>query len=47
LPSWKGNAVLDFLMLALLAVAFAGAVGYVHSCVSLTEPGKEATDRAP
>jgi hypothetical protein len=25
-------------MLALLAVAFAGAVGYVRACVSLTRP---------
>ena len=29
----------DLLMLVLLAVAFAGAVGYVWACVDLTKPG--------
>jgi hypothetical protein len=39
--------VLDFLMLALLIAAFAGAVGYVHTCISLTRPGNGTKDRVP
>jgi hypothetical protein len=32
------KAMFDVLMLALLAGAFAGAVGYVRACASLTRP---------
>jgi hypothetical protein len=30
--------VLDLLMLGLLIAGFAAAVGYVHACVSVTQP---------
>ena len=36
--------MLDLLMLASLTVAFAGAVGYVRACVSLTGPIGTASD---
>jgi hypothetical protein len=35
----------DLLMLALLAVAFAGAVGYVRACASLTRPTGATPDQ--
>jgi hypothetical protein len=37
--------VLDLLMLALLAAAFAGAVGYIHACVDLTRPAGDGAER--
>jgi hypothetical protein len=39
--------VFDLLMLVLLAVAFAGAVGYVWACVDLTKPGNATRDKSP
>jgi len=41
------NAMFDLLMLALLAAAFAGAVGYVWACVDLTKPCKATGDKSP
>jgi hypothetical protein len=41
------NAMFDVLMLALLAVAFAGAVGYVRACASLTRPTGATPDQVP
>jgi hypothetical protein len=38
--------VFDLLMLLLLAVAFAGAVGYVWACVDLTRPGTSSSDKS-
>jgi len=32
-------------MLALLIVGFAAAIGYVHACVSVTQPVSGATDQ--
>lgn len=37
----------DLLMLLLLAVAFAGAVGYVRACAGLTRPIGAAPDEFP
>ncbi len=34
-------------MLALLIVGFAAAVGYVHACVSVTQPVNGAATRQP
>lgn len=39
--------MLDLLMLALLVVGFAAAIGYVHACVSVTHPATGATDKQP
>jgi hypothetical protein len=36
--------VFDLLMLALLAAAFAGAVGYIHACVNLTRSVDNGTE---
>jgi hypothetical protein len=36
----------DLLMLSLLVLGFAGAVGYVHSCASLTGSGKQPDQSA-
>jgi hypothetical protein len=38
--------VFDLLMLALLAVAFGGAVAYIWACVDLTRPGT-SLDKTP
>ena len=43
----KGQIVFDVLMLILLGVAFAGAVGYVWVCNDLTGPGNPAGDKSP
>jgi hypothetical protein len=39
--------VFDVLMLILLAVGFAGAVGYVWACVDLTRTNGAGGDKAP
>lgn len=43
----RGQIVFDLLMLILLGVAFAGAVGYVWVCNDLTGPGNPAGDKSP
>jgi hypothetical protein len=43
----RGQIVFDLLMLVLLAVAFAGAVGYVWACVDLTGPGNTGGSKSP
>jgi hypothetical protein len=45
LPGWKGRAVLDLLMLALLVVGFAATAGYVFACVNVTLPVNGVPDR--
>jgi hypothetical protein len=40
------NAMLDLLMLLLLAVAFAGGAGYVRACADLTRPTGATPDQA-
>jgi hypothetical protein len=37
----------DILMLALLVVAFAAAVGYVWACADLTRPGNTGGSKSP
>jgi hypothetical protein len=39
--------VFDLLMLGLLVVAFAGAVGYVWACVDLTRTNGAEGDKTP
>jgi hypothetical protein len=39
--------MLDFLMLLLLALAFAGGAGYVWACADLTRPTGATPDQAP
>jgi hypothetical protein len=39
--------VLDLLMVGLLIAGFAAAVGYVHACVSVTQPVNVATGTKP
>jgi hypothetical protein len=41
------NAMLDLLMLVLLAVAFGGAVAYVWACVDLARTNGAVGDKAP
>jgi hypothetical protein len=43
----KGQIVFDLLMLVLLAVAFAGAVGYVRACDDLTLTGNAGANKSP
>lgn len=37
----------DILMIVLLVVAMAAAVGYVYACISLTEPASNGQDKTP
>jgi hypothetical protein len=39
--------VFDLLMLTLLVLAFAAAVGYVWACADLTRPGKTGGSKSP
>jgi hypothetical protein len=41
------NAMFDLLMLVLLSVAFAGAVGYVRACADLTRLTGATPDQVP
>jgi hypothetical protein len=43
----RGQIVFDLLMLVLLAVAFAGAVGSVWACADLTQPGNAGGNKTP
>jgi hypothetical protein len=40
-------AIFDLLMLVLLAVAFAGAVGYVWACADMTRPSNAGGNKSP
>jgi hypothetical protein len=37
----------DLLLVISLAVAVAGAVGYIYACVDLTRPAANGTDHQP
>jgi len=39
--------MLDILMMALLALIYAGAIGYVRACANLTRGSGAAGDRSP